>query len=356
MITKQLILAEKFDHRLDGKRISLFTITNDKDFTVQITNYGAALVAIYCPDKNGGFEDIILGYDNIKAYLQDDLYHGIIAGRYANRIAKGRFSIEGIDYKLARNNDGNALHGGVNGFGKVIWDAFLHDQSLTLYYKSKDREEGYPGNLEVRVKYTVTDNNELIVDYKATTDKKTVVNLTNHAYFNLKGSGTGNIQDHHLKLFAEKFTPKDKSGIPTGEIWDVADTPLDFRDFKPIGQDIDQASPQLDPGLGFDHNFVVDRYDGKLREVAAAFDPESNRYLELYSTMPGLQFYTGDYLGNGSLGKHDVAYQPRDGFCLETQFFPDSPNQTSFPSTILSPGNTFSHQSVYKFGIKPSML
>ncbi len=352
MLPENLINAENFEKEVDGKRISLFTISNANGFTVQIMNYGAGLVSLYCPDHTGKFEDVLLGFKDIDGYLGDQCYHGVVVGRYANRIANGIFKLDGVTYQLATNNNGNALHGGMQGFGKVVWDAFQHENSVTLYHKSKDGEEGYPGTLETRVKYTVTSSNELIIDYKASTDKKTIVNLTNHAYFNLNGKLRGSIADHQLKLYASEFTPKHENGIPTGTIESVDQSPFDFRDFKAIGKEINERHPQMDIGLGYDHNFVLTAYNGKLRKAAEVYEPNSKRLMELYTTMPGLQLYTGDYIGGDYKGKHDIVFKPRDGFCLETQFYPDSPNQTSFPSAILMPNQTFNHQSVFKFGLK----
>ncbi len=351
MLPENLISAANFDKKVDGKRISLFTLTNTHGLAVQIMNYGAGLVSVYCPDHKGKFDDVVLGYKNIDGYLEDEYYHGVVVGRYANRIAKGKFKLDDNHYQLEKNNEGNALHGGIQGFGQVVWDAFQHANSVTLYHKSKDGEEGYPGNLETRIKYTVTDFNELIIDFKASTDKKTIVNLTNHAYYNLSGKMGKDISTHQLKLHAGEFTPKQNNGIPTGEISTVDQTPLDFRSFKAIGKDINQSHPQLDIGLGYDHNFVIPSYNGKLRKAAEVFDPDSKRLLEVSTTLPGLQLYTGDYLGGNTKGKQGRVYKPRDGFCLETQFYPDSPNQANFPSTVLVPNKVYSHQSIFKFGI-----
>ncbi len=347
-----MIQEENFIAEIDGKETGLFTLKNNQGVSVDVTNYGAALVSIFVPDKQGSFEDVILGYNSVHDYQADQYYHGAIVGRYANRIAEARFSIDGQEYRLSRNNGVHTLHGGPTGFGRKVWNAEKRGNQLMLDYFSEDGEEGYPGNLEVAVCYTLNDNNALVIDFEAKTDKPTVVNLTNHAYFNLGGSRKQEIANHILWLNADKFTPKSAEGIPTGEYLKVKKTPMDFTSPKPIGKDIGASYPQLSQGRGYDHNFVLNNETGDLIKAAEVFDPASRRCLEVLTTMPGVQFYTADYLGSGAPGKEGLVYQPRDGFCLETQFFPDSPNKPSFPSTLLNPGETFSHQTVYKFSVK----
>lgn len=344
----------------DFDSIELFTLKNSSGMTVKITNYGAIVTSILVPDRNGKLADVALGYNRVEDYMNavDKPYFGAIAGRYANRIAKGKFTLSGKTYQLAVNNGENHLHGGVIGFDKVVWDAkplsAAGGKALELTYLAKDREEGYPGNLQVRVVYTLTDNNELKVDYRATTDQATPVNLTQHTYFNLKGEGQGDILDHVLALHADKYTPTDKTMIPTGEIAPVKGTPLDFTQAKPIGRDIDADHKQLKFGMGFDHNYVIDRpeRDATLRPAARVYEPASGRVLEISTTEPGIQFYCGNFLDGRLKGKSGKPYVHRGGFCLETQHYPDSPNHPNFPSTIVEPGKPYRSSTVFKFSVQ----
>lgn len=348
------ITSEDFDS------IQLWTLKNAKGMTVKVTNYGAIITSIVVPDRNGKPADVALGYNRVEDYINavDKPYFGAIAGRYANRIAQGQFSIGGETYKLAVNNGKNHLHGGVIGFDKVVWTAkpivASGTQALQLSYLAKDKEEGYPGNLQVTVTYTLNNSNELRVDYLATTDKTTVVNVTQHTYFNLKGEGAGNILDHELMLNAEAYTPIDEGSIPTGQIAAVKETPLDFTIAKPIGRDIDKDHQQLNFGMGYDHNFVIKRPadDASLLLAARVAEPSSGRVMEIHTTEPGIQFYTGNFLDGRLKGKAGKPYEHRGGFCLETQHYPDSPNQPTFPSTLLEPGKNFKSTTVFKFSTR----
>ena len=344
----------------DFDTIKLYTLTNRSGMTVKVTNYGAIITSILVPDRDGKLADVALGYDRVEDYINavDKPYFGAIVGRYGNRIAKGRFSIDGETYSLAVNNGENHLHGGVIGFDKVVWDDMPVNGDgwigVALSYLAKDKEEGYPGNLKIKVTYKLTNENALIVDYHATTDKATPVNLTQHTYFNLKGEGRGTILDHELTLNANKFTPVDEGLIPTGELENVAGTPFNFTSPKPIGRDIGKDHQQLAFGLGYDHNFVLDK-GGKANSMemaARVYEPSSGRVLEIRTTEPGIQFYCGNFLDGRLRGKSGRAYVHRGGFCLETQHYPDSPNQPAFPSTILKPGNEYKTTTVFKFSTK----
>jgi aldose 1-epimerase len=342
----------------DFDSIQRCTLTNSSGTQVKVTNYGAIITSIIVPDRDGNMGDIALGYDRVEDYMNavDKPYLGAIVGRYGNRIAKGKFSIDGETYTLAVNNGENHLHGGVIGFDKVVWDGKLARgegwTGVELSYRAKDKEEGYPGNLDVNVTYRLTDQNELIVDYLATTDKATPVNLTQHTYFNLKGEGEGTILDHELMINANRYTPIDEGLIPTGEVAEVAGTPFDFTSAKPIGRDIDQDNEQLEFGLGYDHNFVLNKDDDSLTLAARVHEPTTGRVLEIQTTEPGIQFYCGNFLDGRLKGKSGKPYVHRGGFCLETQHFPDSPNQPNFPSTILRPGEQYKTRTVFKFSAK----
>jgi aldose 1-epimerase len=338
----------------DGQPVDLYVLTNKNGVEAAITNYGGAVVSLKVPDRNGKFGDVVLGYDSLDGYVNDKSYFGAIVGRYGNRIGHAQFSIDGKTYTLAKNNGENSLHGGIKGFNKAVWAAkelpAKNGQSLELTYLSKDGEEGFPGNLHVRVVYTLTDSNELKIEYSATTDKKTVVNLTNHSYFNLAGPGSGDILGHQLAIEADKFTPVDASLIPTGELRDVPGTPLDFGKATAIGARIDQDDEQLKLGHGYDHNFVLRRAAGAPISLAArVMEPNTGRVLEVWTTEPGVQFYTGNFLDGTARGKGGLAYARRSAFCLETQHFPDSPNQPKFPSVVLNPGEKYSTTTTYKF-------
>lgn len=344
----------------DFDSIQLYTLTNPAGVTVKITNYGAIVTSILVPDREGKLADVALGYDRVEDYINavDKPYFGAIVGRYGNRIAKGQFTIDGEKVSLATNNGVNHLHGGVIGFDKVVWDAKPLEaegqggSGLELRYVAKDQEEGYPGNLTVTVTYTLTSENELRVDYRAVTDKATPVNLTQHTYFNLKGEGAGDILDHELMINAGHYTPVDETLIPTGEILPVAETPFDFTRSKRIGQDIGQDHPQLKFGLGYDHNFVLRREAAKALTLAARVrEPQSGRVLEIRTTEPGIQFYCGNFLDGRLKGKSGRPYPHRGGFCLETQHYPDSPNQPEFPTTLLRPGEQYESTTVFKFSV-----
>jgi len=328
--------------------------------TVKVTNYGAIITSIVVPDRDGKLADIVLGYDRVEDYMNavDKPYFGAVVGRYGNRIAKGQFAIDGETYTLAVNNGENHLHGGIIGFDKVVWDASPVDGDgwcgLELTYLAKDKEEGYPGNLHVTVTYKLTDRNELTVQYHATTDKATPVNLTQHSYYNLKGEGNGTILDHELMINAKKFTPVDEGLIPTGKLQPVEGTPFDFTSPKPIGQDIGRADEQLKFGLGYDHNFVLDKggRPGSRTLAARVYEPTTGRVLEVYTTQPGLQFYCGNFLDGRLKGKSGKPYVHRGAFCLETQHYPDSPNHANFPSTTLRPGGEYNTTTTFQFSTK----
>ena len=342
----------------DFDSIKLYTLKNESGMTVRATNYGAIITSIIVPDRNGDLADVALGYDRVEDYINavDKPYFGAVVGPYGNRIAKGEFTLDGETYSLLKNNGENHLHGGAIGFDKVVWavDEYVEGKSLALSYLAKDKEEGYPGNLQVKVTYTLADDNSLIVDYHATTDKATPVNVTQHTYFNLKGEGEGTILDHELMLNAKMFTPVDETLIPTGEMPAVAGTPFDFTTTKAIGRDIGQQDEQLTFGLGYDHNWILDKggKEGELSLAAQVREPSSGRVMEIYTTEPGIQFYCGNFLDGRLKGKSGKAYVHRGGFCLETQHFPDSPNQINFPSTILKPGDTYESKTVFKFSAK----
>lgn len=339
----------------DFDDIALYTLKNKSGVTVKISNYGATVTSIMTPDREGNMADIVFGYDDVSGYMNavDKPYFGAIVGRYGNRIANGRFSLDGEVYELATNNGENHLHGGIIGFDKVVWDAeVIGENSLRLVYLAKDGEEGYPGNLTVAVTYTLTDQNELVIAYQAETDKATPVNLTNHSYFNLAGEGSPTILDHELMIQADGFTPVDEGLIPTGEIRKVDGTPFDFRKPKIIGADIRSDNQQLKYGLGYDHNWVLRNKSGKMALAATVYEPGSGRYMEVYTDQPGIQFYCGNFLDGRLIGKSGRPYLQRSGLCLETQHFPDSPNRPEFPSTILRPGERYQSRTVYKFSVK----
>jgi aldose 1-epimerase len=338
-----------------GRPVEVFTLRNANGIEARVTNYGGIILSLMTPDREGRMGDIVLGFDSIAPYVAGTPYFGAIIGRYGNRIARGRFTIEGETYTLATNNGPNHLHGGNRGFDKVVWDAepFENEagRGLILRYTSPDGEEGYPGTLEATVTYTLTDDNELIVDYVATTDKATPVNLTQHSYFNLAGAGNGDILDHELMIAASSYTPVDATLIPTGQIAPVEGTPFDFRTPTAIGARIEADDAQLRNGPGYDHNFVLDRSGDGLELAARVTHPGSGRTLEIRTTEPGLQFYSGNFLDGTITGKGGRVYGHRSGFCLETQHFPDSPNQPSFPTTIVQPGEEYRTRTVFAFGV-----
>lgn len=337
----------------DEKPVDLITLRNAKGAEMQLITYGGIVTSLKVPDKNGKPGDVVLGYDNLDSYLTNNPYFGALIGRYGNRIANGRFSIDGQTYRLAQNNGSNNLHGGPAGFDKVVWSvvrqhATDREASVELSYLSKDGDQGFPGNLKVTALYTLTEDNALRVDYTATTDKPTVVNLTHHSYFNL--AGHGDILNHEVVINADKFTPVDANLIPTGELRPVKGTPFDFTTPHKIGARIDGGDEQLALGGGYDHNWVLNKKAGELGFVASAYDAGSGRLMEVFSTEPGTQFYTGNFL-DGSRGKNGP-YPKRSGFCFEPQHYPDSPNHPAFPSTVLRPGQTFKGTLIYKFSVR----
>jgi aldose 1-epimerase len=350
---KRQVRQESFGKTGDGRPVDLFTLTNSKGMEVRAMTYGGIIVSMRVPDKNGSLGDVVLGHDKVDGYLVNPPYFGAIVGRYANRIAKSTFTLDGAKYSLAKNDGPNSLHGGLVGFNKVIWEAkqFKNGKGVgvAFSYLSKDGEEGYPGNLKVKVSYTLTDENQLLVDYEASTDKATPLNLSQHSYFNLAGEGSGDVLGHALMLNADRFTPVDKALIPTGEIRVVQGTPLDFTKPIAIGARINDDYEQLVTGRGYDHNFVINRKADSLTLAARVHEPTSGRVLEVYTTEPAVQFYSGNFLNGTIVGKQGHAYKQRNGFCLETQHFPDSPNHPDFPSTILRPGTTFHSRTIFKF-------
>jgi len=354
--TASALSLQKADFgQVAGQPVHLYTLRNANNGVVKITNYGATITSWLAPDKNGQLADVVLGYDTLADYLAQSNYFGAIVGRFGNRIAGGKFKLDGKTYQLATNNGPNHLHGGTKGFDKVVWQAteIRTDSTvgLQLNYQSKDGEEGYPGSAAVQVTYTFGNDHSLQMDYRATTDQPTVINLTNHSYFNLTG-GPDNALGHLLMLKASRFLPVDQTLIPTGELKSVVGTPFDFNVPTPIGKRIDQPDPQIKLGNGYDHCWVLDRAGPGLELVASAFDPVSGRVLEVLTTEPGVQLYTGNFL-NGSLkGKGGIVYQKRQAFCLETQHYPDSPNQPAFPSVILKPGETYQTSTVYRLGVR----
>ena len=345
-------LSAGFDTTINGNEVRLFTLKNKNNMEASLTNYGGRIVSLLVPDSSGKLVDVVVGFDRVSDYVTStEPYFGATIGRYGNRIAKGSFVIDGKTYQSSINNAPNMLHGGKMGFQNVVWDAEqTNDQTLVLTYLSKDMEEGFPGNLKVKVTYTLTDDNELKLDYEATTDKITVVNLTNHAFFNLNGEGSGNILNHTLEVNADKYIPVDTTLIPTGKILPVDGTPFDFRKMVAIGKRISEENEQLKNGLGYDHNFVLNRSNTNgLQAAATVTGDKSGITMQVFTTEPGLQFYSGNFMQSKNTFKSGVKDDFRTAFCLETQHFPDSPNQPSFPSTLLKPGETYRSTSVYKF-------
>ena len=337
----------------DGQAVDVYTLTNANGLELKAIGYGGIITSLRVPDRNGRLDDIVLGFDRLDDYLRDHPFFGAIIGRYGNRIARGQFTLDGKTYKLATNNGPNHLHGGTRGFDKVMWKVEpAGKNALTFSRVSADGEEGYPGNLRVQVTYTLTDKNELQVDYLATTDKPTPVNLTQHSYFNLAGQASGDILGHQLMLNADRYTPVDETLIPTGKLAPVAGTPFDFTRPTAIGARINDPDPQLKNGQGYDHNWVLNRKDAGLQPASRVVEPRTGRTLDIATTEPGIQFYAGNFLDGKLTGKGGAVYNRRTGFCLETQHFPDSPNQPSFPSTILKPGQEYRSRTVFTFGVK----
>jgi aldose 1-epimerase len=356
VVAEGTIAKASYGTTADGVAVDEYTLTNATGLEVKIITYGGIITSIKAPDRNGNMANVALGFDNLQDYETKNPYFGCITGRYANRIAEGKFSIEGEEYTLAVNNDPNSLHGGLKGFDKVVWTAAEVESAdgvaLELTYLSPDGEEGYPGNLDVKVVYTLTDENEIRMDYTATTDKPTVVNLTNHSYFNLAGEGAGDIYGHILMIDAGQYTPVDETLIPTGELEAVDGTPFDFQTPKAIGPGQRSNHPQIVIGRGYDHNWVLNRPspdDTSLIVAARLYEPDSGRVLEVWTTEPGIQFYAGNFLDGTLYGTSGHSYRQSDGLALETQHYPDSPNQPDFPSTLLAPGDTYETTTIYKF-------
>jgi aldose 1-epimerase len=344
----------------DGRGVQLYTLANANGMKVDVTNYGAIIVRILAPDRTGRLDDVVLGFNTLDAYIKDTPYFGAIVGRYGNRIAKGRFTLDGKTYVLAINNHPGgipcSLHGGLVGFDKVVWEAtpLLGENTagIRLHYTSADGEEGYPGKLDVTVHYWLTNANELKIEYSAKTDKATPINLTQHSYFNLRGEGTGDILGHVVTIHASRYTPVDRGLIPTGELAPVAGTPLDFRSAHAVGERIGAADPQLALAGGYDHNWIIDRKGGGLEFAASVYEPVSGRNLEVWTTQPGVQFYTGNSLDGTLVGKRGALYPARSGLCFETQHFPDSPNHPNFPSAILRSGEKYETATVFRFSAR----
>jgi aldose 1-epimerase len=351
---KSGITRAEFGQLSNGRTAHIYTLTNARGMKARITNYGGIVVSLHAPDRRGRMADVVLGYNNLSDYIKATPYFGAITGRYANRIAGGKFTLDGKTYTLAKNNGPNHLHGGKVGFDKRLWTAKTkltgRGPVLDLYYVSPNTEEGYPGNLSTRVVYTLTNDNELRIDYSAVTDKPTVLNLTHHSYFNLKGEGKGDILGHRLMLNANRFTPVDANLIPTGKLQSVRGTPFDFLRYHTLGQRINANNVQLQRGKGYDHNFVL---NGRgFRTAARVHEPISGRLMTVSTTEPGIQLYTGNFLDATNIGKSGVPYKFRTGFCLETQHFPDSPNKKHFPSTMLRPGQVYRQTTIYRFGAR----
>ena len=357
---KASVAKSSFGSLADGTAVDLYTLTNATGVEMRVTNYGAIIVSLKVPDKAGALGDVVLGYNRVDDYVKDTPYFGAIVGRYGNRIGGATFTLDGQTYRLTANDGVNTLHGGLKGFDKLVWTATPVERAdgaaLKLALTSKDGDEGYPGTLQLTVTYTLTDANALIVDYHAKTDKATPVNVTQHSYFNLAGEGVGTIDGHVMQIYADRYTPVVKGLITTGELASVAGTPLDFRTPTPIGARITSTHPQMALGGGYDHNWVINRPSGmaadKLAPVLRVVEPTTGRTLEVESTEPGLQFYSGNFLDGHHVGKSNRPYVKRAGFCVETQHFPDSPNKPDFPTTIVRPGTDYQSQTVFRFGVE----
>ncbi len=332
------------------KGIAFYTLSNSNGMTVEFSNYGATILAIKAPNRDGKIEEVTLGYDNLEDLQKGASYFGCVVGRYANRIGNGSFTIDGVTYQAPQNNGVNSLHGGLNSIDKKVWEAEILNGAIKFKTSMADGENGYPGNMQVEVVYSLRDDNQLVIDYTATTDKTTVLNITNHTYFNLSGNPAQTILDHEIQIHADGFTPVDSNLIPTGELKPVKGNAFDFTAFKSIGKEIDGDDPQLVFGKGYDHNFVLNKKESGSPNITVK-EKTSGRIMEVFTTQPGVQFYTGNFL-NGSQKGRGVAYEKRTGFCLETQHFPDSPNKPEFPSTLLKPGEVWKSQTIYKFSIE----
>lgn len=353
-------MSESFGQTADGTPVKVFTLTNSHGIKLRVMNYGAIVLSLEVPDRNGKPGDVVLGYRTLDEYIKDTPYFGAVVGRYGNRIANGKFTLDGKTYTLATNNSPGgipcSLHGGLKGFDKVVWDAEGVEkpgaQGVKFHYRSKDGEEGYPGNLDMTVTYWLTDNNEWQIDYGATTDKATPVNVTQHSYFNLRGEGNGDILGHEVTLNASKFTPVTAGLIPTGELRPVSGLPFDFTNPHPIGERVDSKDEQIRFGNGYDHNWVLDNQGGALALAATVYEPTTGRVMEVLTTEPGIQFYSGNFLDGSLTGKSGKPYPFRSGLALETQHYPNSPNQPSFPGTILEPGQELKSTTVYRFSVR----
>jgi len=354
-LEKPGVARQPFGQTSDGTPVEMFVLTNRQGVQVRAITYGGIITSLRVPDRAGTMADVVHGFDSIEGYLKGHPYFGSIVGRYGNRIARGQFSLGGQTYTLAVNNGPNHLHGGLKGFDKAVWqgEPLPNGTGVAFSRTSPDGEEGYPGNLKARVTYTLSDANELSIAYEATTDKPTPVNLTQHTYFNLAGHDSGDILGHELTIHADRYTPVDSTLIPTGELAPVAGTPFDFRKGERVGARINTAHEQLKHAGGYDHNFVLNRTGDGLQPAARLVDPKNGRTLEVSTSEPGLQFYSGNFLDGRLTGKGDVVYAHRSGLCLETQHFPDSPNKPGFPSTILNPGETYRTSTVFRFGVRP---
>lgn len=350
------ISVKPFGTLEDGREVQIFALINAQGSSVEILDLGGIIVTLNTVDRNGDFDDITLGFDNVQQYLSANPFFGTLVGRYANRIARGKFTLDGEEYSLAINSGENAIHGGLVGFDKRIWQSTssssAHQSRLSLTLISADGDQGYPGTLTVNVTYTLDDDNRLTIDYRATTDKATVINLTNHAYFNLNGHAAGSILDHEMMINADHYTPANNVSIPTGEVASVEGTPLDFRTPKAIGRDIGSDHEQIRFGSGYDHNFVLNKSEpGALELAATVYSPTTGRSLRVFTDQPGMQLYTGNFLNGSAIGKGGAQYNHRNGFCLETQHYPDSPNKPNFPSTVLRPGEQFASRTIFEFGL-----
>jgi len=351
-----MIIKEDFGKTNEGISVDIYTLKNKQGSELKVTNYGAIVVSLKVADLKGNFDDIVLGYDNLNNYLQKNPYFGSVVGRYGNRIGNGTFVLDGVSYSLATNDGENHLHGGIKGFDKVVWTAKDTSSSdgpaVEFSYLSKDGEEDYPGNLLVTMVYTLTHDNSFKIDYLATTDKATIVNLTHHSYFNLAGHGSGSILDHEIMINADKFTPIGEGLIPTGELRDVSGTPFDLREPTTISKWLNTDDSQLQFGFGYDHNWVLNNYDGSQRLAATLYERTTGRFMEVLTTEPGIQFYCGNFLDGTITGKENKIYKYRSAVALETQHFPDSPNKENFPSVVLRPGEKYHQTTIYKFSIR----
>ena len=351
-----LMNADNFKTTIDGKSVDLYTLKSESAMVMQVTNFGAHVVSLWTADNNGAFDDVVLGHKSLDEYMnyKGERFIGCVVGRYANRIADGKFVIDSIVYNVPKNNNGQSLHGGLKGLDQVVWNVdTVGSDMIRLSYLSPDGEEGYPGNLAIQMTYSLTADNAFKIEYSATTDKSTFVNLSNHSFFNLKGEGNGTINDHLLAINADSITPIDEVMIPTGELMSVDGTPFDFRHAQLIGQRVNEENEQLKNGSGYDHNWVLNKQmPGAIELAASVYEPQSGRLLEVYTDQPGLQFYGGNFFDGTGNGKYGATYNYREAFALETQKFPDSPNQPNFPSTLLKPGEVYHHVCIYKFSVK----